>query len=152
MKKTVIIITLIWIGFVCSISFMEAWLKFQAPNITIPLGLGIGKLVFAALNRVEIFFSLVLFISFIINFKELESTETFTVSTIILTVLLQTLWLLPVLDERATLIIQNIQVPKSNLHFVIVFFEITKVACLLTFGNIQLNKLQTTNLKTSKPL
>ena len=152
MKKSVIIITLIWIGFVCSISFMEAWLKFQAPNITIPLGLGIGKLVFAALNRVEIFFSLVLFISFIINFKELESTETFTVSTIILIVLLQTLWLLPVLDERAALIIQNIQVPKSNLHFVFVFFEITKVACLFTFGNTQLNKLQTTNLKTSKPL
>lgn len=30
---------------------MEAWLKFRAPGITLPLGLGIGKLVFNALNK-----------------------------------------------------------------------------------------------------
>jgi hypothetical protein len=45
--------TFIWIGFVCAISFMEAWLKFTAPGITIPLGLGIGRVVFHALNKVE---------------------------------------------------------------------------------------------------
>lgn len=43
----------VWLGFVCAISFMEAWLKFRAPGITLPLGLGIGRLVFAALNKVE---------------------------------------------------------------------------------------------------
>jgi len=40
------ICTFVWIGFVCAISFMEAWLKFRAPGITVPLGLGIGRLVF----------------------------------------------------------------------------------------------------------
>lgn len=28
----------LWIGFVLAISFMEAWLKFQAPGITLALG------------------------------------------------------------------------------------------------------------------
>ena len=42
-----------WIGFVCAISFMEAWLKFRAAGVTLPIGLGIGRLVFQALNKVE---------------------------------------------------------------------------------------------------
>src|SRR5690606_25200135 len=42
-----------WLGFVCAISFMEAWLKFQAHGVTLPIGLGIGRLVFHALNKVE---------------------------------------------------------------------------------------------------
>ncbi len=49
-----------WMGFICAISFMEAWLKFRAPGVTVPIGLGIGKLVFGALNRVEWVFALVI--------------------------------------------------------------------------------------------
>lgn len=43
----------LWFGMVGAIGFIEAPLKFQAPGITIPLGLGIGRLVFAALNIAE---------------------------------------------------------------------------------------------------
>ena len=32
---------------------MESSLKFRAPGITIPLGLGIGRLVFNVLNKIE---------------------------------------------------------------------------------------------------
>lgn len=46
-------LAVLWIGLVGAISFIEAPLKFQAPGITIPLGLGIGRLVFFALNVVE---------------------------------------------------------------------------------------------------
>lgn len=38
------------LGAIAAISFLEAPLKFLAPGITIPLGLGIGRLVFTALN------------------------------------------------------------------------------------------------------
>lgn len=44
---------ILWFGLVAAIAFIEAPLKFQAPGITIPLGLGIGRLVFAALNATE---------------------------------------------------------------------------------------------------
>lgn len=43
----------LWLGMVAAIGLLEAPLKFQAPGITIPLGLGIGRLVFGALNIVE---------------------------------------------------------------------------------------------------
>lgn len=48
-----LVLPVLWFGLVAAISFIEAPLKFQAPGITIPLGLGIGRLVFAALNGVE---------------------------------------------------------------------------------------------------
>ena len=40
----------VWLGMVLAISFLEAPLKFRAPGVTLQLGLGIGRLVFRALN------------------------------------------------------------------------------------------------------
>ncbi|WP_300264831.1 hypothetical protein [Microbacterium sp.] len=40
----------VWIGLIIGLSFMETPLKFLAPGITTPLGLGIGRLVFVALS------------------------------------------------------------------------------------------------------
>ncbi len=48
-----ILIPLVWCGLLAGISFIEAPLKFRAPGITVPLGVGIGRLVFRVLNRVE---------------------------------------------------------------------------------------------------
>lgn len=49
-----VLIPAVWLGLIIGISFIEAPLKFTAPGITLPLGLGIGRLVFAAMNIVEI--------------------------------------------------------------------------------------------------
>jgi len=45
----------VWLGMVVAISFVEAPLKFRAPGVTLPigLGLGIGRLVSRALNGLE---------------------------------------------------------------------------------------------------
>ena len=44
----------VWLGMVLAISFLEAPLKFRAPGVTLPIGLGIGRLVFRALNGCEV--------------------------------------------------------------------------------------------------
>lgn len=49
-----VILPAVWLGLIIGISFIEAPLKFQAPGITIPLGLGIGRLVFTAMNLVAL--------------------------------------------------------------------------------------------------
>ncbi len=46
--------TFVWLGMVLAISFIEAPLKFRAPGVTLQIGLGIGRLVFRALNGVEL--------------------------------------------------------------------------------------------------
>jgi len=46
-------VTFVWLGMVVAISFLEAPLKSRAPDVTLRIGLGIGRLVFRALNTAE---------------------------------------------------------------------------------------------------
>lgn len=130
----VLICTFLWIGFVCAISFMEAWLKFRAPGITLPLGLGIGRLVFAALNKVEWVFALVIVVNMIWNISDIFKWQNLLFAIPLILLLLQTFWLLPALDARAEMHIQGQLVPPSNLHFYYVGMEVIKVIALTIFG------------------
>lgn len=126
--------TFIWIGFVCAISFMEAWLKFRAPGITIPLGLGIGRLVFNALNKVEWVLAIAILINLIVSKEQLLTLRNLAFIVPFVLVIIQTFWLLPLLDTRAELHIQGTQPPSSNLHFYYVGMEVIKVISLFLFG------------------
>ena len=48
---------------VLAISFLEAPLEFCAPGVTFALGLGIGRIVFAALNRAEVVLALAILLA-----------------------------------------------------------------------------------------
>lgn len=128
-------ITFLWIGFVCAISFMEAWLKFRAPGVTLSIGLAIGKLVFSALNRMELLFGFLLILSFFIAGNKPLPYDVILFGTIIAVLLVQTFWILPELSKRADLIIQNKKVLESNLHVLYVGMEVSKVVLLSFFGN-----------------
>lgn len=54
---------LVWFGMVAAISFLETPLKFRVPGITTELGLGIGRIVFTALNTVEVILAAVVLAS-----------------------------------------------------------------------------------------
>lgn len=131
-----IITTFLWIGFVCAISFMEAWLKFRAPGITVPLGLGIGRLVFNVLNKVEWVFAIAIIINIFWHSFEVLKWQNLAFVIPFALLLIQTFWLLPALDARAELHIQGENVPPSSLHFYYVGMEITKVICLSIFGTM----------------
>src|SRR5665647_1997216 len=121
----------IWIGFVCSISFMEAWLKFCATNVTLPIGLSIGRLIFNALNKVEWIFTTII-ITHIILSKKNHRFIFFYIPFMLL--IIQTFLILPALNERVETILQGHEVLPSFLHFYYLFTEIIKVLCLFIFG------------------
>jgi len=100
-----IAITYLWIGFICAISFMEAWLKFKAPGVTMPIGLGIGRLVFNALNKVEWVFAIATIISILVSKNSFFNIDTVIFYVVVALLILQTFWLLPQLDSRAQLLI-----------------------------------------------
>ncbi|MCK0132168.1 hypothetical protein MWU59_11720 [Flavobacteriaceae bacterium F08102] len=132
----------IWIGFVGAISFMEAWLKFQAPGITIPLGLGIGRLVFNALSTVEwVLFIVVLACRIRQSLPILKST-TRLIFGLFAILLLQRIWLLPALDIRAEQLIQGNTLEPSNLHVYYVFLEVIKLTLLSWLGGLFTRKLK----------
>lgn len=131
-QKLIIASTFTWLGFLCAISFMEAWLKFQAPGITVELGLGIGRLVFGALNKVELTLA---FVIVVFGVQELRLNWKFISLWVTLAILmLQTFYLLPTLDERASLLLSGVKPEKSYLHVIYILTEGMKAVCLIAFG------------------
>jgi uncharacterized membrane protein (DUF485 family) len=130
----VVIATFSWVGFVCAISFMEAWLKFQAEGVTLNIGLAIGKLVFNTLNRVEWVFALTILLNLMSDkFSHFSCKNTcFLLPLVIL--ILQTFWFLPAMNARIDLYLQNLPVPSANFHFWYVGMEVVKVFSLVVFG------------------
>src|SRR5690349_5135964 len=111
-KLIQVAIPFIWFGVVIAISFVEAPLKFQAPGITIPLGLGIGRLVFFAVNKIEILLGTIFLIS-IFSGRGIGRKALILFSAVALILLFETAWLLPALDARAEEVIQGTAAPFS---------------------------------------
>ena len=124
----------LWLGFVGAISFMEAWLKFRAPGVTLSLGLGIGRLVFDALNKVEWVLAFAVLANLIFAKARVFSLKNIFYFIPLLLLIFQSIWVLPALDARAELVIQGQELASSYLHFYYVGMEIVKVVCLFIFG------------------
>ena len=130
-----IAVPFVWFGLVGGISFLETPLKFKAPNITLPLGLGIGRIVFAALNKIEIALAFILFVSFIFARPE-SSFALASFGGVALLLILETVWLLPSLNARAAAVIGGTAAPASKTHFFYVAFEAIKLVLLFALGVI----------------
>jgi hypothetical protein len=132
-KVLQIAIPFIWFGAVAAISFMEAPLKFTAPNITIPLGLGIGMIIFHALNKIEIVLCILLAVSF--YFARPKGKFPFGALAVIAVILIiQTFLLFPMLDARAVQVISGNAPPYSSLHIVYIVSDSIKVLLLFILG------------------
>ncbi len=137
--------TLLWVGFVSAISFMEAWLKFRAPGVSLPIGLGIGRLVFSALNKVEWGIAIAIIANYIFKKGFIRGVDILFFCIPFIILIIQTCWLLPALDARVELYIQAKEVAPSNMHFYYIGMEVIKVTCLIIFG-ISLSNFGNTNL------
>ena len=138
-KLIVLLILGIWSGMVLGISFIEAPLKFQAPNITLTLGLGIGKLVFGALNKVEIVFSLLLLGLVGHQYQQLENPVVIIIALLVAIIAIQSIWLFPILDARIDALQQGLEPVKTNHHFYYVALEVIKVGILI-YGFVKIYK------------
>lgn len=126
-------IPFIWFGAVGAISFMEAPLKFTAPNITLPLGLGVGMVVFHALNKVEIVLCVLLAAAFF-RARPRGKLPFGAFAAIALILLIQTFVLFPRLDERALQVIAGNAPPYSGLHLVYIAADSIKLLLLFILG------------------
>jgi hypothetical protein len=125
---------------------MEAWLKFWATNVTLPIGLSIGRLIFNALNKVEWIFTIIIITHIMLSKKKLRFIS-FYIPVILLVI--QTFLILPALNERVEIILQGREALPSRLHFYYLFTEIIKVFCLFIFG-IDLFRFYETNLSKDR--
>lgn len=125
----------IWFGALGAISFMEAPLKFTAPDVTLALGLGIGRIVFQTLNKIEIVFAALLILSFVLA-RPKGRGWLYWFGVIALLLLLETVWLLPALDARAEQVIRGTIPPYSVAHWIYIAFDAVKFISLFILGTI----------------
>ncbi len=131
-RGIIISILFVWTGMLLGISFLEAPLKFQAPNVTLAIGVGIGRLIFSTLNKIEIFFSLILLFLFFFTYTIRSIFLLFGIVACVLSI--QSFWLLPELDLRAKIIMSgNVPLEKSP-HILYVAGEVIKLSIIPLMG------------------
>jgi hypothetical protein len=122
----------VWLGMVLAISFIEAPLKFRAPGVTLPIGLGIGRLVFRALNACELALAAVVVVCFVITAPPTGSAVAAAVAVV--TLVAQVLAVRPRLTRRSDAVLAGGEGPRSHAHWAYVGLEIVKVVALLIVG------------------
>jgi hypothetical protein len=111
---------------------LETPLKFRAPDVTLRIGLGIGRLVFRALNAVEAVLALALLAAFVFGSPPARAVIPAVVAAAVLVV--QIVVVRPRLSRRSDRILAGDVAPRSRSHYAYVILETLKVAALITTG------------------
>lgn len=125
-------VTFVWLGMVLAISFLEAPLKFRAPGVTLQIGLGIGRLVFRALNSIEVIFAVAVLLCLIVGHLASSVIAVFAVVYVALAV--QLLAVRPRLTRRSDAVLAGQTGSRSRGHYAYVGLEIVKVIALTAAG------------------
>lgn len=124
----------VWFGLVLGISVLETPLKFRVPGMTLALGLGVGRLVFRALNAAELVLAAVFTVS-VVGVAPGVLTTTL-VATVWLLLVVQVFGLRPALDRRVQVIVDGGTPPHSRLHHWYIALEGIKLLALPTLGTL----------------
>jgi hypothetical protein len=122
----------LWCGAVAGISFLETPLKFRAPGVTLPLGLGIGALVFRALNLVELVLAVTITGTMLAAPPDIGAVALLAAIWVLL--LSQVGLVRPRLDRRTREVIAGGTPPRSPLHLIYIGLETVKVVSLPVLG------------------
>ncbi|MEU6708460.1 hypothetical protein [Streptomyces wuyuanensis] len=122
----------VWLGMVLAISFLEAPLKFRAPGVTVRIGLGIGRLVFRALNRAEAVLAAVVVVA--VAAGGLPAPVVAPTALAVAVLVVQLAGVRPVLNRRSDRVLAGEDVPRSRAHLVYVACESVKALTLPVLG------------------
>jgi len=125
----------VWVGMVLAISFLEAPLKFRAPGVTLPIGLGIGRLVFRALNTIEAVLAFVVLVALVLGAP--PGAAITAVAVAVLALAAQLLAVRPRLRRRSDAVLADSGAAagsRSRAHYAYLALEIVKVVVLIAGG------------------
>jgi hypothetical protein len=117
---------------VLAVSFIETPLKFRAPGVTLQIGLGIGRLVFRALNMCELVLAAAVVASFAVHPP--PTGLAVAVGVAVVTLLVQVLVVRRQLTRRSDVVLAGSDGPRSRAHWVYVGLETVKVIALIIAG------------------
>ncbi|MEX1013039.1 MAG: DUF4149 domain-containing protein [Waddliaceae bacterium] len=115
----------VWTGLILGVSFIATPVKFQAPNLTRPVALEIGKVTFQLFNTIEwgVVFAIVILMALSCNRWKKWSMPI----VLILLLAIQTFWILPGLTIRANAVISGGTPPLGPYHWLYIITELCKL-------------------------
>lgn len=125
----------VWAGAIIGVSFIATPVKFQAPSLTVPVGLEVGRYTFRLFARVELWFLIVAIVTS--AFARPQSITAVAIALVAVQLLLQRIWLLPVLDDRVSHILAGAPVTFATSHWLYAVFEAVKSALLIAATAIE---------------
>lgn len=131
---------ILWAGVLIGVAFLAAPAKFNAETLSLPVAMDVGRQEFGTLNVTELVLAVVTLA--LAAYARTDRTIWFGLAFAALVVVLQALWLLPVLDARAEMIIQGGTPPEAPWHSLYITVEILKLAVLLMTGWLALWRAQ----------
>jgi len=123
---------LVWFGMTAGISLLAVPAQFAASAATRAVSLDVARTIFTALNKAELVALVVLLISVRVSGNARRWWG--AVSVLAFIILLQTVWLLPELAERARMILAGTEPPPSIAHAAYSTLELVKLGLLLLLG------------------
>jgi hypothetical protein len=127
-----LLVPTLWLGLIVGLSFIETPLKFLAPGITVPLGLGIGRLVFWALAIAGWTLLLVL-MGVSVPAPRAGRSEWAMIGALWVVLAVQSFMIRPALSARSDVIIEGGDLGPSVLHYAYVATDVALVAILLVW-------------------
>lgn len=127
-----LVVPAVWFGLIGGLSFIETPLKFLAPGITLPLGLGIGRLVFNALSIAAVVFLIALIVLGLLAPRE-DRPGWILIAALAVVTAIQDLGIRPALNARSDIIIAGGDPGASWLHYGYIAAELVMLALLVWY-------------------
>ncbi|NIF06210.1 hypothetical protein F3J23_12250 [Chryseobacterium sp. Tr-659] len=141
LKNPVVLMLLcLMTGMFITISFLETPLKFQVEGMTLSTALGLGKLMFGISTKIQGVFLILILTAMLISHKHYTKTDFLIFSILLVILVLEKFWMLPVLDARVDLLSKGKSLPATSLHDYFIYTEIIKAVVLALTLVLQFKK------------
>jgi ABC-type transport system involved in multi-copper enzyme maturation permease subunit len=137
-------VAMLWLGLLVGVAFLATPAKFLAPTLSLPVALDVGRYTFHIFNKVEWVFATVLVV------LPLGGGTVWPRLLAIfagLLVIAETVWVLPLLDLRVSLIIAGETPPPADLHQLYIVMEVAKLIVLAAIAFDRARQLVRTPLR-----
>lgn len=124
-----LVIPAVWVGMLVALSFLETPLKFTAPGITLPIGLGLGRIVFVAL-AISGWVLLVLMTALAVPRPRIARADWALIGSLWVVLAVQTFLVRPPLNARSDILIAGGDPGESILHYVYIACDLALLALL----------------------
>ena len=125
-------VSFVWFGMTAGISLLEAPARFSTDSLSRAAALDLGRVVFTALNKTELVLLIVLLI--VVRLSGNARRYWIECGALVVILIAQSVWLLPVLSARSLLIVSGGEPEPSIAHGAYAMLEVLKLILLLLVG------------------